>query len=486
MSDQRLPFYGVSNVRLIFGDNRRTLPSLADNSIDAVVTDPPYGLGKEPDMTEVLRHWLAGDDFAATGGGFMGHTWDSFVLGPATWKEVHRVLKPGGHVVMFSGTRTWDMATLALRLAGFEIRDGLMWLHGSGFPKSLNVSRAIDKAAGLERAGLGGSGDPVKESDITAPASPEAEQWEGWGTALKPAWEPIVLARKPISSTVVANLLQHGTGALNIDASRVGSEARPVMVRNETVVAATSMENPTTGASGNGETTTLGRFPANLILSHTEDCQQVGYREVRTGTAVLRNGGGQTIFGGIAKGKNTAGSRADAGFGKDDKETIPAYECAPGCPVASVDEQSGVSRAGAGSIVDKGSRNGFSLNASNDGSLSSAGVRQRHDDQGGASRFFYSAKVSKAERNAGMPDGEKNDHPTVKPIALMEYLVRLVTPPGGVVLDPCCGSGSTGIAAANYGFGFVGLDDNSRAIAISKHRISHAGADVTVVGDCDF
>lgn len=187
---------------------------LADNSIDAVVTDPPYGLSKEPDMMEVMKHWMNGDDYVHTGGGFMGKSWDSFVPGPSIWKEVFRVLKPGGHLLAFFGSRTYDLGTLAIRLAGFEIRDQIMWVYGSGFPKSLDVSKAINKAAGVERTVIGRSNNGIAggtgeftsgnagtagykaEFDLTIATSDEAKQWSGWGTALKPAHEPICVARK--------------------------------------------------------------------------------------------------------------------------------------------------------------------------------------------------------------------------------------------------------------------------------------------------
>src|SRR5690606_18808994 len=221
-------------------DVMRQLP---DNSVDAVVTDPPDGLSREPDIEEVLRHWLAGDDYEHRGGGFMGKTWDSFVPGPAVWREVLRVLKPGGHILCFAGTRTVDLMGISLRLGGFEIRDCLQWLDGSGFPKSLDVSNAIDKKLGAEREIVGTkSGDPKrfkkwKEMDgnkrttfnnyITVPATPEAQEWEGWGTALKPAVEPIILARKPLSeATVAENVLKWGTGGLNIDRCRIDAEPR--------------------------------------------------------------------------------------------------------------------------------------------------------------------------------------------------------------------------------------------------------------------
>src|SRR5690606_37681538 len=184
----------MSNWTLYEGDCLDVMRQLPDNSVDAVVTDPPYGLSREPDIEEVLRHWLAGDDYEHRGGGFMGETWDSFVPGPAVWREVHRVLNPGGHILCFAGTRTVDLMGISLRLGGFEIRDCLQWLYGSGFPKSLDVSKAIDKMAGAERevldrirrSGRSGGilGKPVEiVREVTVPATPEAKQWEGWGTA---------------------------------------------------------------------------------------------------------------------------------------------------------------------------------------------------------------------------------------------------------------------------------------------------------------
>src|SRR5690606_11089525 len=211
------------------GDCLEVLRELPSESVDAVVTDPPYGLSREPDIEEVLRHWLAGDDYKHRGGGFMGKTWDSFVPGPAVWREVFRVVKPGGHILCFAGTRTVDLMGISLRLGGFEIRDCLQWLYGYGFPKSLDVSKAIDTMLGAERkiAGLKpytndgsirgnsynkGGYDRV-QLPITVPATPEAKQWEGWGTALKPAVEPLILARKPLSeATVAENVLKWGTG----------------------------------------------------------------------------------------------------------------------------------------------------------------------------------------------------------------------------------------------------------------------------------
>src|SRR5690606_31937977 len=219
------------------GDCLEVLKSLPDNSIDSCVTDPPYGLSREPDIREVLTKWLAGEDYTHRGGGFMGKTWDSFVPGPSIWREVYRVLKPGAHLLCFAGTRTQDLMTISLRMAGFEIRDVIEWLYFSGFPKSMDVGKAFDKRAGVEREviGKGNAGLAKGESRrngshkvgyreeyyITAPATPLAKKWDGWGTALKPAHEPIILARKPLVGTVAHNVERWGTGALNIDGCRI-------------------------------------------------------------------------------------------------------------------------------------------------------------------------------------------------------------------------------------------------------------------------
>lgn len=228
---------------IINGNNIEELKKFPDNYFDSVVTDPPYGLGKEPNANEMLQAWITDGYLEVKGSGFMGKEWDAFVPQPLFWKEVFRVLKPGGHIVAFFGTRTYDWGCMAIRLAGFEIRDGLQWIYGSGFPKSHNISKAIDKMYGAEREVVGkakvGSKDrngyvgdmaimPFEtksiELDITAPSTEKAKQWDGWGSALKPAVEPIVLARKPLEKglSIAENVLKWGTGAINIDASRVG------------------------------------------------------------------------------------------------------------------------------------------------------------------------------------------------------------------------------------------------------------------------
>ena len=455
---------------LTTGDCLEEMARMPDESVDAIVTDPPYGLSSQPDIAEVLRHWLAGDDYQHRGGGFMGKTWDSFVPGPAIWKEAYRVLKPGGHLTAFFGTRTYDLGVIAVRLAGFEVRDTLAYCFGSGFPKSLDVSKALDRAAGAEREVVGqrknlnrtknraaagafnaSHGGMMREDrdtfdDCPIPATPEAQKWQGFGTALKPAWESIVLARKPLEGTVVQNVGKYGTGALNIDGCRVATDdslgggaektvaiegkgegwQRPWM-RDEDAVEAHAARVRANVEKAEAQ----GRWPANLIL---------------------------------------------------DEEAA-----------RRLDEQSGESTSRVGGVR-TGKPDGFL------GSIGSTSGTE-HNDTGGASRFFYTAKASSAERNAGLSEFEKkaagvhdddayvwpkngdgsprnkkvepraNHHPTVKPIDLMRWLVRLVTPPGGRVLDPFTGSGTTGIAAHLEGMEFIGIEREPEYRAIAEARI---------------
>jgi DNA modification methylase len=511
------------------GNNLNILPTLPDNSVDSIVTDPPYELG------------------------FMGKKWDSSGIAYSVelWRECLRVLKPGGHLLSFGGTRTWHRVAVGIEDAGFEVRDSIAWMYGSGFPKSLDVSKAIDKSDAtearrkrdfaftswmrstsltaskanqiLQDAGLISSNGTVaghyfaaspdaqpavataelfdklrpylpevpdyiekmvaertiesenfknrevigsktagmgsgktfgmlqadgnnaaaeKELDITAPSTPEAQQWEGWGTALKPAFEPIVVARKPLIGTVAENVLTHGTGALNIDGSRIGTET--IISRGGRSGAVTGDER--TGAAlgmyGAHEplnTEHQGRWPANVILDEYS-------AEV-------------------------------------------------------LDEQSGVSKSVATNrgLRYSGSHGGLAAESKEykEGTDSVRG----HSDSGGASRFYYVAKASKRDRNEGLDelpeirtgamsataDGSmltgsgnertttrQNFHPTVKPTQLMRYLVKLVTPPGGTVLDPFTGSGSTGKAAILEGFRFIGCELTEDYIPIIEGRLKHA------------
>lgn len=345
---------------LLKGNCLDLLATLADNSVDSIVTDPPYELG------------------------FMGKSWDSsgIAYNVGLWQECLRVLKPGGHLLAFSGSRTYHRMTVAIEDAGFEIRDQIMWVYGSGFPKSLDVSKAIDKAAGAERArkpvqkfvsqsqSLNPSGynAPGWAPQVDAPATPEAQRWQGWGTALKPAHEPICVARKPFAITVAQNVLEWGTGALNIDGSRVGEHNGFVA-------------------------STQGRWPANFIHDGLpEDWARYFY---------------------CAK-----ASKAERNAGLE------------GLPVKSGGETTDL-----------------------------------QDDSEG---------LRSPRAGAGRTGGSQNFHPTVKPLALMRYLVKLVTPPNGTVLDPFLGSGSTAVAAELEGFEWIGCEMTEDYWAIIEARVEWA------------
>jgi DNA modification methylase len=380
---------------LHLGDCRHVMATLDDNSIDSIVCDPPYELG------------------------FMGKAWDNtgIAYDVTVWQQCLRVLKPGGHLIAFGGSRTYHRLAVAIEDAGFEIRDQIQWIYGSGFPKSLDVSKAMDKQAGATREVVGvikkthistslsnegwvwpshydADGNTKTTMQITAPSTDLAKQWQGWGTALKPSHEPAVLARKPLCGTVADNVMTWGVGALNIDGTRIGTD---VMIFNR----ASSLGNGLTMQGGKASKDfnaidTAGRWPANVILD--EDA------------------------------------------------------------AVALDMQS----------------------------------------VGNVSRFFYTAKASKSEREAGLYYDEwvkagsmaggndkrngkdlpqlrprANHHPTVKPIDLMRHLVRLVTPKGGKVLDPFMGSGSTGCAAVIEGFDFVGIDITPEYVAIAQKRIDY-------------
>lgn len=354
---------------------------LEDNSVDAIVTDPPYGLS------------------------FMGRHWDHGVPGVEFWERAFRVLKPGGHLLAFGGPRTYHRLTCAIEDAGFEIRESCMWLFAQGFPKSLNISKAIDKAAGAEREvteviyNYSGekrncmAGDYSGNRVITAPATDAAKQWEGWGSALKPAHEPICVARKPFPGTLANNVLQWGVGGLNIDKCRVGTEI---------VEAGRAGRGDCDGYSGGlkGQETggsSMGRWPANVIHDGSDEV-----------LALFPDSKGQLA----ATGSRTQGALYGA--------------------------------------VDAGV----------------SGIQPRND-AGSAARYFYCSKASKKDR-----DG--STHPTMKPTDLMRYLCRLVTPPGGIVLDPFMGSGSTGKAALREGFRFIGCELEAEYHAIAQARLKAA------------
>ena len=440
---------GMTIVDVRQGDCLDVLKSLPDSSVDAVITDPPYGLSNtKPDqVADVLAAWVTGDTEAvpAKRGGFMGKDWDSFVPPPAVWEECMRVLKPGGHMAVFAGARTQDLMGLSIRLAGFEIRDTLGWIYGSGFPKSMDVSKAIDKAVGVEgkrgpmkrggerlalledgkRDGGGTWGDESGRDPYTYVAgSPEAERWSGWGTALKPAIEPIILARKPLVGTVAGNVLAHGVGGLNIDACRVGmSDADreaakvPQPVQHNDGRAVYQMG---TGEGRNGATfepAPAGRFPANVLLD------EHAAKEMDEQSGWLKTGSHMTHH--VYQESNNASMS-----GKNYKRS-PRYD--------------------------------------------------QPANEGGASRFFpvfkYQAKAPKRERPViEREDGTKVQHPTVKPVALMEWLVTLITPPGGTILDPFAGSGTTLQAARDKGFRAIGVEQDPEYVKLIERRLSRDAA----------
>ena len=377
-------------IDLRHGDCLQVLKELDDCSIDSIVTDPPYGLS------------------------FMGKGWDYQVPSVEIWEQCLRVLKPGGHLLAFAGTRTQHRMCVNIEDAGFEIRDMIAWVYGSGFPKSQNLGKAIDKAAGAEREVIGfdsvaakrtpGVGTAVfgdykgQSGSITAPATPEAQQWDGWGTALKPALEPITVARKPFKGTVANNVLEHGTGAINIDGCRVAPTGESKQRTGEASQDARYTDKGSTnfaakpGIRGGDP---AGRWPANVIHDGSDEVTEL-FPETKSGN-------------------------------------VKAYQ--------------------------RTNRSGWA------GPTPEQSTFEREGDSGSAARFFYCAKANKKDR------GEGNSHPTVKPTNLMAYLVRLVTPSGGVVLDPFMGSGSTGKAAAGEGFSFIGIEREVEYFQIAEKRV---------------
>ena len=429
----------MKNVDLRLGDCLEVLKQLEDNSIDSIVTDPPYGLS------------------------FMGKKWDYDVPSTEIWAECLRVLKPGGHLLSFAGSRTYHRMAVRIEDAGFEIRDQIMWIYGSGFPKSHNIGKNIEKIKvggkkNLKQIGTrvgikvetGTSGFSYSKEYVAGksmggrqisgeiPIYEITNDYEGWGTALKPAHEPIVMARKPFKGNVAQNVLEWGTGAINIEESRIGmSDTDPNHRHNPSQ--GNNGKNSIFGVGGhNGNLKIEGRFPANVIFD--EEAGKI------------------------------------------------------------LDKQSGITSQGHWS---KGNTKGF--NKFGGGESIYQGVGPKDNEKGGASRFFYCPKSSKKERNEGLQGFEtkqtvgggggignykndvnsasgkfgsekapsQNNHPTVKPTDLMLYLIRLVTPKGAVTLDPFMGSGSSGKAAIRGGFKFIGIEREADYLEIAKARIDH-------------
>jgi site-specific DNA-methyltransferase (adenine-specific) len=492
-----------ANVTIHWGNCLDVLRGMEDESVDSVVTDPPYGLGNtDPSyIVDALQMWAGGDrDHIPAGKGFMGKQWDAFVPPPAVWDECYRVLKPGGHMLVFAGSRTIDLMGLSVRFAGFEIRDSITWIYAQGFPKSLDVSKALDKMAGVEfkeepASGVGfmnaegEGGYNVTKNKLTrvGESTDDAVKWKGWGTALKPASEPILVARKPLSEKNVAlNVLKHGTGAINIDASRIGNEERTYKGMSANVPDVGTFRDDA-WVPKDIEVTVSGRFPTNVLFQHADECVLVGEAE---DSYVINQTEDWTGFGQVERPDyKSSGQTAK----------IEVYECVEGCPVAELDKQSGITKSSSAT---------FKAEAYEERETSTPFTRGDfvgRGDTGGASRFFFVAKANKKDRNEGLGNSEleekgkvfngksdtgagkaegsvedkfstapqKNFHPTVKPTSLMKYLVEMVTPAGGVVLDPFTGSGSTGKAAVQAGVGFVGIEMTEEYLPIIIGRVKH-------------
>ena len=555
------------------------MKKLDDNSVDSIVTDPPYGLS------------------------FMGKKWDYDVPSVAIWREALRVLKPGGHLLSFAGSRTYHRMAVNIEDAGFEIRDQIMWIYGSGFPKSHNISKGIDKKLGAEREMIRKKFSPQQmmmkdgqnerpwqnkakelgyhETASDEPASPEAKQWNGWGTALKPAHEPIVVARKPIIGTVAENILEHGVGGLNINDSRIptnGEQPKGSGNSQKNTLAHGDRES----LEGGSITPSEGRFPANVIL----DAEAGAMLDEQSGESIGAKGTGLTAtesrgsvnINNSVGGINRVGYEDKGGASRYFKEVnFSEQEHTPivlarkpiegtvaenvlehgvgglnidGCRIGDTVEtwpssRSYPLRTKNNSGESYGSKNAekqqtqeapngrFPANVIHDGSdevlegfpdTKSGDGKPHHvtresqsgsmsgknyagrtlntfGDEGSAARFFYCAKASTGERNEGLEslepqemgnhqssleggkmltgsgnersNAKNNFHPTVKPIALMEYLCRLVTPKGGTVLDPFMGSGTTGIAATRLGFEFIGIEMTPEYIELAATRIAY-------------
>lgn len=493
-------------------------------SISAILTDPPYGLAELPTekVAKALTEWVSGDrEYIPAGGkGFMSKSWDRFVPPPAAWDECYRVMKPGAYMLVFAGTRTADLMGISIRLAGFTLKDTIQWVYASGMPKGLNIGKAIDrqrddnsdilrvttwlagKAAerGVTRVqvdlhmgtsdmggwwlstlrhrcaipqwdqwvqlreliGFGddmdtevwrlngrkgtpgeawdqrevvgrdgrqarsswlGTQDGVSSTwgigdwDVTAPATDAAKQWDGWNTALKPSQEPIIVAQKPFKGTISGNVLKHGTGGLNIGACRVPTTDRWTATGKQSAPG-TSYQGSVDGSFPISAISTHpdGRWPANVVFSHSEDCAE--------------------------------------------------DSCVDECPVAELDRQSGVTTSNASA-----GRNGKDQAVSTWGLNRVDDTVRGHDDSGGASRFFpcfrYEAKAPGAER----PRIAGKSHSTVKPVSLLRFLSRLITPPSGTILDCFAGTGSTGQAARAEGFPCILIDDDLQAMEWIRARL---------------
>ncbi|WP_217697324.1 DNA methyltransferase [Oceanobacillus sojae] len=548
---------------ILHGDSLQELKKLGDSSIDSVVSDPPYGLSKEPKIEEVLTKWLAGEEYDHGHGGFMGKSWDSFVPHPDIWREVYRVLKPGGHALIFAGTRTQDLMTISLRLAGFEVRDVIEWLYFSGFPKSHDVGKAFDKRKGgasfvhvfskvikekrlqkglslsymdsevcggstnyswfegrpagvrlpqlaeyfkikeilelddtyddlMEAAerekvgektsGIGqafGDGVWVSESkvvDITAPATDLAKQWDGWGTALKPAHEPIIVVRKPLEGTVAGNVEEYGTSAINIDDSRIGERfpANIVTVEDDAFYSKYSDVTPNItpqelskkASKSDRNSDWQGEEIKEVItwddVKMTEELEELSQLlkvisdDITQGTE--RHEWSTLLFGrSITEKKSPLAIKSTT---STESSTITESKTSSLLTLLLTNEY-------IPDVIRTIQASGINL-AENVESLSRSIPSITREE----TEFRHGVALAVLETLLRISEKGRigNSHSTVKPLDLMAWLVRLVTPPKGTVLDPFAGSGSTLAAAKREGFGFVGVELTDEYIPIIEAR----------------
>lgn len=379
------------------GDNEAVLRGFPSSCIDGVVTGPPYGLSDPPDIEEVLEAWLRGERYEHSKAGFMGERWDGFVPGPDIWREVCRVLKPGGHLVVFASSRMMDLTGISLRLGGLRIRDALAWLNSQGLPKGYDLGRI-------------------------------SERWSGWNTQLKGAYEEIFLAQKPLSEgSIRENVERWGVGGLNTHSCRFSTDWHP----------------------GKGE----GRIPANVVMSHHEECYREGVKrvaEATQGPVAKGRAGGRGIYGDYGEDRIP-----HAGFGdKDGLEEVEEWHCVDQCVIHDLNEN--------------------------------PEVRQPGHKTPHLSRFYYCTKAARRERyfrcrtcdgvypkrRLGIHEGHDiYQHPAQHPLDLIRWLMTLVVPPGGHVLDPYMGTGTTGVAALELGYEYTGIDRDPDSVAIARYRI---------------
>ncbi len=481
---------GDAQFAVVCGDATAILKSIPSGTISLTYCDPPYGLSSQntADVVACLTAWLAGTVYTHHGPGFMGNDWDAFVPGPEAWREVYRVLKPGAYCVAYSSTRTVDLLGIAMRLGGLEPRNGWAWITGQGFPKNLDVGKALDKMAGATREV--GPVDPARAGrlanqrgkymtdagwsagnrtiTVDPPATDAAKQWDGYGTDVKPSYEPIAVTRKPLDGTVASNVLTHGTGALNINAARLST------------------------------TDAQGRFPSSVALIHDEGCTQVGTTRVkgnRTDTRPDGDGGRKDK----SQWRFRPTGATKRGFSDEDGlETTDVWDCTPTCAVRVLGEQSGQLTSGKGAVI-RTLKPRATLGAE---SRPIGTEIPSYGDTGTGARFFYQGKASAKDRLAYLtcsPDctahntvapakqADPDDpcpvcnntrtvylHPTVKPYDLAAYHARLLSLPlhtRPVAIVPFCGTGVEAKALLDVGFRVIAVDIDPRHVAMTLYRL---------------